>query len=281
MAGLFDRLFGRKDPAAPPGPMRDVGTLARPVEREALHLVRKAGASRSMLGGDPALPPGIPWPKRDGRPLRFLARLSLAEVQGISPVAWLPSTGALLFFYDDEEQPWGFDPAHRGGSAVLWLEEPVEGPTVTAASIATLLPESPLELRPLRVLPSLERDECAALELSDEEGDAYIELAEERYGGLPRHQALGWPSPVQGDLMELECQLASHGVYCGKPSDYDSPRARELAAGAANWRLLLQLDSDDELEMNWGDAGRLYFWVEDSAARKADFSNAWTVLQCT
>lgn len=43
----------------------------------------------------------------------------------------------------------------------------------------------------------------------------------------------------------------------------------------------MQVDSDDDLGVMWGDAGMLYFWVEESAARAGDFSNAWVILQCT
>ena len=40
-------------------------------------------------------------------------------------------------------------------------------------------------------------------------------------------------------------------------------------------------DSDDDIEVMWGDMGILYFWVRESDARKRDFSAAWVVLQCS
>jgi uncharacterized protein YwqG len=43
--------------------------------------------------------------------------------------------------------------------------------------------------------------------------------------------------------------------------------------------LLLQVDSDD-VGMMWGDGGRLYFWIREQDARRADFSNVWMILQC-
>ena len=42
----------------------------------------------------------------------------------------------------------------------------------------------------------------------------------------------------------------------------------------------LQIDTDDELNVMWGDAGMIYFWVEEDKARKGDFSNTWLVRQC-
>src|SRR5262249_16673268 len=102
----------------------------------------------------------------------------------------------------------------------------------------------------------------------------------QRFQGHPKHQLLGLPSPVQGDQMELECQLASNGIYCGNPEGYATSRAKQLENGAGNWRLLFQMDSDDELGVLWGDGGMLYFWVEQAPAKRGDFSNVWLVLQC-
>ena len=53
-----------------------------------------------------------------------------------------------------------------------------------------------------------------------------------------------------------------------------------MEAGAKDWRLLLQMDSDDDLDVMWGDAGILYFWIQADEARRGDFSNAWMILQC-
>jgi len=53
-----------------------------------------------------------------------------------------------------------------------------------------------------------------------------------------------------------------------------------LKPGAANWHLLLQFDTDDDLGLMWGDGGRLYFWVEAEAGRDGRFDNAWLILQC-
>ena len=74
------------------------------------------------------------------------------------------------------------------------------------------------------------------------------------------HRFLGHPNPVQGD-MQLECQLASHGVAVGDGDYLGLSRTAELAPGAADWRLLLQVDSEPAAAMMWGDVGRLYWWI--------------------
>jgi uncharacterized protein YwqG len=122
------------------------------------------------------------------------------------------------------------------------------------------------------------------MERSDEEEErvwkAFDALREAEYGHGPKHQIGGYPDPVQGAEMDQECQLASNGLSVGNSSGYDDPRAEALRAGASDWRLLLQLDSDDDLKVMWGDCGRIYFWVREQDARKRDFSGAWLVLQC-
>jgi hypothetical protein len=98
---------------------------------------------------------------------------------------------------------------------------------------------------------------------------------------LPRHQIGGWPDVIQDD-MELACQLVSQGVRMGNQSEYDATFKAELEAGAEEWVLLLQLDSDDEGPgWMWGDLGRLYWWIRRQDLAKGDFSQMWLVLQCT
>jgi uncharacterized protein YwqG len=78
------------------------------------------------------------------------------------------------------------------------------------------------------------------------------------FGDKPAHHLFGYPSPAQGNDMDLECQLVSHGLYCGDTSGYQDSRAKELEAGRHDWILLLQLDTDDDAGMMWGDCGMLY-----------------------
>jgi uncharacterized protein YwqG len=131
----------------------------------------------------------------------------------------------------------------------------------------------PWELAPLADdLPDVDEDALF---------DALEELREAEYASAPKHQMAGFADPVQGAEMELECQLVTNGLYCGDPSGFRDPRAEALKAGASDWRLLLQVDSDDDLGVMWGDLGRIYFWVREQDARRGDFSGVWLILQCS
>ena len=272
--GILKRLFG---PKAPPEPPRDVMALAAPLVQPAAHLVKSADDAPSHFGGAPPLPAGTAWPSRDGRPLSFLACVDLPSLHAALPVSWLPPVGRLLFFYDAENQPWGFDPKDRGSWNVMLVDgsaAPVPSPAVGELTRQTIA------FRAISSYPSWERPEVQALNLTDAEAEILIDGSTAVYGQAPHHQVGGFPHPVQGDEMELECQLVSHGLYCGDSSGYLSRAVAGLRDGAKDWRLLLQIDSDDDLGVMWGDAGILYFWIREEDARAGRFDQAWAVLQC-
>ncbi len=81
--------------------------------------------------------------------------------------------------------------------------------------------------------------------------------------------------------MELECELVTNGLYCGDPSGYNDPKAKTLEPNAKKWRLLLQIDSNEENEMMWGDVGRLYFWIKKDDLINKNFDKSWFSLQCS
>jgi uncharacterized protein YwqG len=263
--------------------MRNIADLAASIATPAIHLVSIVRPSKSHLGGSPRLPSDIPWPEWQGRRLGFLARLSLPELHRVHKLDWLPPSGALLFFYDVDEQPWGFDPKDRGGCFVILVPELSEPLAASPERCGEdeYFPQVNVAFRKVEVLPSTERPEVESLNLSDEEREQYWSLLDTPFEGLPKHQVAGLPAPVQGDYMELECQLASNGLYCGDSSGYQDPRAKQLEAGAKDWRLLLQLDTDDDAGVMWGDCGTLYFWVRGDEAAEGNFANTWLVLQCS
>jgi uncharacterized protein YwqG len=240
------------------------------------------GAGRSTIGGVPDLAADIPWPTWNGRCLSFLAQLDLAELRAAQGPDWLPERGLLFFFYDEEQGNWGFSPDDRGSAAVLYdpnSQFPGGARTLPQPPPA-LFPAQPVAMRPHLSLPTPERLKIVSWDWPDADLDALDAQLAANEGDGPLHQVGGWPHPIQNDNMELECQLASNGVDCGGPDGYRSEKAQALRPGAAQWRLLLQLDSDEASDMMWGDSGMLYFWIREADARAGDFSKVWLILQC-
>jgi len=268
---------------------RKLGTLALPAVRLSSRRVAQEsdvpiGASR--LGGRPDLKPGFSWPSWKDRPLSFVGQVNLADVARYPFCSRLPPSGLLSFFYDQDQQTWGFDPKDRGS----WLVHFEPDPSLLercappeGASSPSAFPASTLEPSEVQTLPAVDSQLVSDLGLRPEELDAYSQVldqaAEQRPPGAA-HQLLGHSSPVQGD-MQLECQLVSHGLYCGDQTGYTDPRAQALKAGAKNWRLLMQIDTDDDGGMMWGDCGRLYFWMTDDALQRRAFDECWMILQCS
>jgi len=76
----------------------------------------------TKLGGRPDLAPFSSWPSRAGAPQSFVAQLNLADIPPLdSQGAVLPSAGLLVFFYDTEQQAWGFDPADQDAWQVSFI----------------------------------------------------------------------------------------------------------------------------------------------------------------
>jgi uncharacterized protein YwqG len=196
---LFKESFSK--PTRSQAQMRDLKALASGLTKPAIHVTVEKSGGRSHFGGNPGLPEGVAWPQQNGRQLEFLARVSLQEVQQTLAIDWLPQEGALLFFYDIEEQPSGYEPEDQGGWAVLHVPdgdaEPEPGSQV---------PFKPIGFRKIESYPSSERDEVVALSMKESEIEAYVELTECQFERGDMHQISGYPRPIQHD--DMECQSA-------------------------------------------------------------------------
>lgn len=93
------------------------------------------------------------------------------------------------------------------------------------------------------------------------------------------HRLFGQPDLLHDD-MKVDCELAASGFSC----DYREPEALTLRASAheraKDWRLLLQLDTDDAPGWVFGENGRIYYYVRDADLRRQDFNGCWLGLQC-
>lgn len=287
------RLFGRPELSASRLAKHEVPTEVPPASgslservshlaRPAVHLRPEGSAGFSRLGGLPQMPAHLEWPVWKDKPIAFLAQVDLAEIHAVLP-SFLPAAGCLFFFYDQDQSVWGFDPKDVGGWRVLyatgdrnaWSERSAPS-GLAAESIYQPKPVAPVRIE---LLPDSQVVSSEELDW-DQEGDAYLYLRDKVFEGETRHQVLGYPSPVQNADMEVECQLASSGVYVGDADGYKDPRVPALKVGADEWRMLLQLDTDDDTGWMWGDVGTLYFWVRESDAKAGDFSKVWMVFQC-
>jgi uncharacterized protein YwqG len=242
----------------------------------------KLGQSR--IGGQPDLPPQFQWPRFDGLGLSFIAQLDLAEIAAQPSVLPLPKEGHLAFFYDSDQRTWGFDQEDRGSALIVYFSGPA------SSFVRTEIPDDVSEAGRFNccslqyTLDENLPDPWSAYydpELSEDERELvsdYDEAARDAFG--PRHRLGGHADCVQNP-MELDCQLVTNDLYCGNATGYNDPRRKTLDPGAFDWRLLLQVDTDDDAGIMWGDCGRIYYWIRDEDLRAMDFDKCWLILQCS
>lgn len=256
----------------------------REQEVSAFQLVAAEGNVRSKLGGLPNLPAEISWPMWKDKPLTFICQIDIEEMPKTERADDLLKTGMLFFFYDQDQSTWGFDPADRGSWRVIYAKDSIPDTVVKAAppglDEGSCFAEKPVAFKKIMSRPSGERIGLDFSALSHEEFDACEKILEEPYDNFPKHQIGGYPFAIQNYSMEIDCQLASNGLFVGDLSGYENPKAEELAQGASEWCLLLQIDSDDDTKMMWGDCGMLYFWIKQSDLLAENFEGAWMILQC-
>ena len=235
------------------------------------------GASR--VGGMPDLPPDVAWPLWNGKPLSFVCQINVQDAAEYNSEHTLPSVGLLSFFYGADEQPWGFDPKDSGGWRVFFF--PPEAGTLAPAAVPSEVIQMgqfshcAVEFASEWTIPDTASGVGKLLNLSHTQFETMFDLADRLYtpvsGPMPHiHRLLGHPQHVQGE-MQMECQLAYNGVYCGNADSPQSEEAKALAVGASDWRLLLQIDSDDDAGMMWGDSGRNLLLVSSAGPCRTEF----------
>ena len=278
---FIKKIFGIKPKIDWEEARRTLGPKIAGARRPAVRLEKSTEDTRSKFGGLPFVESGdFQWPESGGKPMAFLAQIDLAEVAQVYQYEWLNDQGIVLFFYDVEEMPWGFDPNDRGKWRVIYQASPdtyFEFPG--ELDNESKFKEQHVRPKLVNILPSYDDPNIEKLGLSDEEIELYIELDES--DEEPRHQIGGFPSPIQGNHMELESQLASNGIYVGTPEGYASKEAKQLESGSTDWKLLFQFDSDDDLDVMWGDCGMIYFWVQQQKSIVNQFDHCWLILQCS
>lgn len=222
----------------------------------------------SKVGGLPELPAGMAWPQRDETPLAFVAQIDIAPFRAHGGFDWLPEDGRLYLFFDDQ---WN-GAAHCG--RVIYSREAPGPEIILPANLPKnrRFAERRVGFARFRSLPSpdwLDED-------WPNSGVDWDDLPEDcDFGDEIEHRIGGYPGEIQGGQMALECEYLHRGLT----RDYAAPVPDAIRRASWQWRLLLQIDSDEALNMNWWDAGRLYVFIRARDARLGDFSKTVTITQ--
>ena len=272
--GSLGRLVGglRKERSHSPPHLRAANTIAVAAQmvemvRPTFLMVAAKEAVFSKFGGSPDLPSDLTWPGAGGSRHLFLAQVDLAEVHACEPVDWLPPTGKLYAFLDER----GLDSAEM--IRVLFSQSP---PDVSAGQPSFVERRVRFERR-----SSLPSPDWLGLDATELDCDPSHWAEAKAVDDAPpsdvlQHRVGGYPNEIQVECMRLTCEHLARELAPPRFRDVIEPG---IEGRSWNWQLLLQIDSDPALKMNWGDGGRLYVFVREQDARSGDFSQTVSIWQ--
>ncbi|MBC8103100.1 MAG: DUF1963 domain-containing protein [Cytophagales bacterium] len=230
----------------------------------------------SRYGGLPDLPQGMNWPRDTrNRRLSFLLQVNLAEVPSFAGKL-VPDQGMLYVFAED----WDlialfYAPASQTLLPASDLEEEGEDEdSLSNEDIAGLKPYH-IAIRATIDLPEWTSDAHSAITdaLEAEGGDP--DAASDQYNVLMK-TLRGKDNSWAGKLQGRPCWIG----YV--PDGTHGDEAAALAADPkleTEWRLLLLLDTNDAVNMMFGDAGYLQVFIQRDALAQRDFGNLFCQLE--
>lgn len=250
-------------------PFRDqVIQTRKPFIRVRSQDTRKTKPWESKVGGQPYLPKQMAWPTDpNGRTLFFLAQINFADVPALDP---FPSKGILQFFINDDDL-YGMDfedGENPDTFRVLFHPEITENETLLQSKLPSsdwdeaLLPHHP--------------DECYPLVFGlEEEVVPITDYQFYQYFGSEFFRQFG---EKEWDVMgELEKSVRAQGHKIGGYAYFTQDDPRRLDDPML---LLLQLDSDERMDLMWGDMGVGHFFIREKDLRALDFSRVLYDWDC-
>ena len=270
--------------------LKRVAPQLKPLQRTSIRITtapwKEHLAGRSKLGGRPDLPAGVSWPigKVAGREiaLPFIAQFEVARLWRLDTEFLLPSSGMLYFFYNMADyraeylapENWRVI-YHSGDSNLAPSEPPLSIPPHLdyKARVAKFQNEV--------TLPSVETcyiggpgDTGAKVELTEEEWKAYANLRYEWRANKNIHQMLGHADDVQPYALENSYESV-RDVFFADGRAFKSLTPKEQSEEFFQGRLLLQVDEEKSIKMQFGRGGRLYFFIREQDLKARDFSKVW------
>jgi hypothetical protein len=243
----------------------------------------------SKLGGAPDLPPGALWPSWQGISLLFIGQICLADIAPHDEEGDLPHSGLLSFFV-----------GHSGGAAALmlsrddpssWMVSHFEGDLTTLVRLRPpselredlRLPACPATFSRQPTLPPELSREILALGLSESERLAFIEVESGEDLGFSDFASylLGYPYDFAGSSPLIAAAAStdpSFDVSQPKNVPYLETVRDQHHRAEAEWRLLMQVSSIQEAQMDFGGGGFLYFCIPKTALSERDFSRVWVTM---
>ena len=258
----------------------------------------------SRLGGRPDLPSGKNWPTWQGSPMAFVGQVNLADIAAHDEEGHLPHSGLLSFFCAINEMGL----IQSLGDPSCWTVSHFDGAPATLVQLP-LPPDLPerLQFRGCEAsfsreptLPDVRSPGILSLGLSEPERNAYIDVmtgVDVNFLGVFNHHLLGYPytlndSPFVAGYLKAHGVADPYAIFLGLSNEELQHRLQLLNLphkwedeqdlrdkADMEWRLLLQVYSNEEAQMTWAASGVLHFCIPKEALSRRDFDRVWVEMQ--
>lgn len=224
---------------------------------------------QSKFGGTPYLPRDVPYPmSTKGKPLFFLAQLDFEELPELFP---FPNHGLLqIYISDDDLYGLSFhDMTKQGDFQIRFFEQ-----TIKDAEILT----TDFDFLPLFELVPISQ----ACSLKFEVSQQPISVGDYQFEELIFNGNIPQPQEDYFKLLkEYEKTFDASGHRLGGYPYFTQSDPRGSKKNVNNdLRLLLQIDTDWDAGVMWGDAGVGNFFIREGDLKKRDFSRVMYNWDC-
>lgn len=232
--------------------------------------------------------------KQKARPLNFFAQIELDGVGGDLGRAF-PTSGSMLFFadFDYSRDDFGITGLYDDellGARVVFVEPGIAVEQAATPSDLSELPEAIVAAISTTTFRQPDSD------WDDELFEAFDEVmlgltrldaehAQEGFVAQAVHHNLGGNHQLGGHAryiqhrVEEEVVQAHRGVY--RHGGFDHDRWQQVRHEVSDWTVLFQFDSDDTLDLMWGDVGTLWWATVTDRAAVRDYSSSRFNFQCS
>jgi len=244
--------------------------------------------SLSKFGGIPLIKKGKKWirTEKHTEPYAFLLQIDLEEINSFDIENRLPQKGILsfwihswndgkvLYFKNKDELvkailPFEYEEINKRKKLPFWKR------FFTPEINFKLYPECPLHFEVEYHAPSWDSLQMRLLHINNNTKLRNLEINEDyivEYCEDRAHHLLGYYVGLQESTYELT--KIAKGKYVRKPS-------KELIKVGLEWKLLLQIDTDDVTDMSWVDGGKILFFIKETDLKKENFDNLIVRLDTT
>lgn len=224
------------------------------------------GRFDSKFGGDPYLPLGFEYPLDEtGAPMKLLAQINFGQVP---PIPNFPISGILQFYLSVKDELYGSeyeDRYNQKNFRVIYFDDirTSEKDLLTDFEFTKLSKEDVFPIS----------SGCEA-KLSFTKAEEFMSLGDfrlERECGINMN---GWEAEL--DDFYVKCSESSMGHKIGGYAGFTQhdPRS-EVEVLSEHTQLLFQIDSDDNIDCSWDDAGVGNFFIREDDLIKKNFTRVF------